>query len=164
MNILLVEDNKIKKRAIEVNLLKLDPQIRLRWFNNLEQAEDFVDKYVDEIDLMVLDWCFPEKEAETAKEGTGRKMLDYIEDKHYPVKTVVCSGNDLDSEELQEKYTNCLGAVLFGACNAAKEIKRLYLDYWANLSDRCNKPANIKLIHPQEEAPLVKKLVNKDVK
>ena len=157
MNILLVEDNKIKKRAIEASLIKIRPESRIRHFGNLADAEHFIDANADNIDLIVLDWCFPEQKGVSAKEAAGKDMLDYIANSNLFIKTIICSGNIMKPEEL-EPYRFLLGSVLFGKGNPGEEINKIYLDYWANLSTRYVRP--VKIIDP----PKVKKLVNYDVK
>ena len=54
MNILLVEDNKIKKVSIEHSLYKIDPTTRIRTFGNLADAEHFVEENSDLIDLLII--------------------------------------------------------------------------------------------------------------
>ena len=44
MNVLLVEDNAIKKTVIQSTLIKLNPEARIRTFNNLREAEFFLDR------------------------------------------------------------------------------------------------------------------------
>ena len=43
MNVLLVEDNAIKKTVIQSTLIKLNPEARIRTFNNLREAEFFLE-------------------------------------------------------------------------------------------------------------------------
>lgn len=157
MNILIVEDDTIKKKMIEQQILAIRPEARIRWFSNLREAQYFIDRNYEYIDLLVLDWCFPESSIERPIDGTGRKMLDYIKDKKYNVKTVICSGEEMNMDELQEYYF-LLGSVLFGTCNAGKAINSLYLDYWKNVSELTNKTLSF------EPKSLEKKLVNSDVK
>ena len=154
MNILLVEDNKIKKVSIEHSLYKIDPTTRIRTFGNLADAEHFVEENSDLIDLLILDWCFPESKNGRAKVGAGKDMLDYLSNNHYGIKTVICSGNDLTEEDF-EPYHFLLGAVLFGQGNPGEQIHNLYLDYFAKVSH---------FIHHGGNKPKAKKLVNYDVK
>ena len=154
MNILLVEDNKIKKIAIEHSMYKMNPTCRIRTFSTLADAERYVADNGDLIDLIILDWCFPENRNEKPKAGAGKDMLDYLSNNHYGIKTVICSGNEMTQEDL-EPYHFLLGSVLFGHGNPGEQIYSLYLDYYANVSH---------LYYHGTDKPTVKKLVNSDVK
>ena len=155
MNILLVEDNPLKKKIIELGLVKYNPDVNIRHFNNLSEAEEFMDEYEDVIDLLVLDWCFPEKRGERAHDGEGQKALDYILDNHYNIKTIICSGNDLSDTTLVEDYHFLIGIIHFGEGNPAPIIYGLYSNYWANICD---------IYSNRKDKPHIKKLVNYDVK
>ena len=157
MNILLVEDNKIKKRAIETSLIKIRPESRIRHIGNLADAEHYVDVNADNIDLLVLDWCFPENRDARAKEAAGKDMLDYLANNNIFIKTIICSGNIMNEDELKPYYF-LLGAVQFGKGNPGEQINEVYLDYWAKFSSMYVRPVNI------NDGPKVKKLVNYDVK
>lgn len=157
MNILLVEDNKIKRIAIEHSMHRLRPECRIRTFNNLEEAEYFLDRNAELTDLMILDWCFPESLEGNVKTGAGKEMLDYVQEHHYNVRTIICSGNEMNDEELKP-YKFLLGHVLFGKGNPGDQIYRIYLDYWARVSHKLRK------LEEKQDAPKVKKLVNNDVK
>ena len=157
MNVLLVEDNAIKKTVIQSTLIKLNPEARIRTFNNLREAEFFLDRNYQLTDLLVLDWCFPENKLDRPRPAMGRQMLDYINENKYGVKTIICSGDEINMDELQDYYF-LLGSVLFGKSNAGKEIYNIYLDYWKNISELYRTPIY------NEEKPIEKKLVNSDVK
>lgn len=58
MNIILVEDNMLKRKMIEVSLIDIKPDARIRCFRDLRTAEQFIDRNAEYIDLLVLDWCF----------------------------------------------------------------------------------------------------------
>ena len=159
MNILLVEDNKLKRKVIETTLLAIKPEAKIRCFRDLRTAEQFIDRNAEYIDLLVLDWCFFETNYDTSVlSGAGELMLDYIKDKKHFIKTVICSGNELDGEELKSKYDFLLGTVLFGYSNPGKEIYNYYLDYWAKLSLESNGDIF------DNGKPITKKLVNDNVK
>jgi hypothetical protein len=157
MNILLVEDNSIKKTVIQSTLLKINPEAKIRTFNNLRDSEFFLDRNHELTDLIVLDWCFPENKTERPRPAMGRRMLDYIKENKYGVKTIICSGDEINMDELQEYYF-LLGSVLFGKSNAGVEIYNMYLDYWKNVSELYRRPIF------NQDKPLEKKLVNSDVK
>lgn len=162
MNILLVEDNNFKRKIIETNLKTINPDVRIRHFSDLRSAEYFVDRNAELIDLLVLDWCFPENKLEkVAQIGTGKLMLDYIKEKNVFIKTVICSGNEIDGEELHSQYNFVLGAVLFGSVNAGKAIMDYYADYWKQFCESY-RDNFAKAIIPTN--PITKKLVNEDVK
>lgn len=55
MNILLVEDNMLKRKMIEVSLIDIKPDARIRCFRDLRTAEQFIDRNAEYIDLLVLD-------------------------------------------------------------------------------------------------------------
>jgi len=155
MNILLVEDNALKRRVIEVSLNMLRPDAKIRCFGNLADAQMFVLDNADVIDLLVLDWCFPEHRLEKAEFGQGQKMLDFIYDNHLDIKTIICSGDDLSETTLIDDYYFLLGIVLFGGNNPGTEILSIYNDYWAKVSDLYGNPTR---------RSGVKKLVNYHVK
>ena len=157
MNVLLVEDNAIKKTVIQSTLLKLNPDARIRTFNNLREAEYFLDRNYQLTDLLILDWCFPENKLDRPRPAMGKRMLDYIKENKYGVRTIICSGDEINMNELQDYYF-LLGSVLFGQNNAGKEIYNMYLDYWKNVSELYRTPIY------NTEKPLEKKLVNSDVK
>ena len=58
MNIILVEDNMLKRKMIEVSLIDIKPDARIICFRDLRTAEQFIDRNAEYIDLLVLDWCF----------------------------------------------------------------------------------------------------------
>lgn len=159
MNILLVEDNMLKRKMIEVSLIDIKPDARIRCFRDLRTAEQFIDRNAEYIDLLVLDWCFFETSYDTSVlSGTGELLLDYIKDKKHFIKTVICSGNKIDGEELKSKYDFLLGTVIFSNSNPGKEIYNHYLDYWTKLSLRSNGDIL------DNEKTIIKKLVNDNVK
>ena len=153
MNILLVEDNFLKKKIIEVGLTKLIPNVNIKHFNNSSGARDYIDDNNGSIDLLILDWCFPKHNGESAHDGEGHIVLDHILDNGYGIKTVICSGNDLSNTTLMEDYYFLLGIIQFGECNPGPTILGLYTNY---LTSVCN--------INRSEKPYVKKLVNYDVK
>ena len=158
MNILLVDDDRIKRKTIVTPIRRNRPETNIRYFENLRDAEYFIDKNHNYTDLLILDWCFPETSYERPKAATGKKMLDYIKEKGYNINTVMCSSDILNIEELQEEYPFIIGSLIYGTCNPYEALYNIYIDYWKKISDRKSSPVGISTGSP------VKKLVNPDVK
>jgi len=126
MNILLVEDNRIKQIAIERGLRMIRPDARIVHVNNLENAKKYINSNYELTDLVILDWCFPENRDGRITDGAGLMFLDYVKEHHLNTKTIICSSNELN--DMSDDYRFIIGMIEFGTCNAATEIYNCYLD------------------------------------
>jgi DNA-binding response OmpR family regulator len=60
MNILIVEDNDEKRNAIIKAIKDKCSNAKIRWFNNYEDSARFIEDNKGYINLLLLDWCFPQ--------------------------------------------------------------------------------------------------------
>ena len=111
MNILIIDDDYIKKEMLRFHLLNIYPDANIRWFNNYQDAIMFIDDNHDFIDYIVLDWCFPYNSSGRAKYGMGRQLLAYLRMQNYDNKVIICSSDLVSIDE--NEYSNVRGSIMY---------------------------------------------------
>lgn len=93
MNILIIDDDQMKERFLASLLLKDNPENKIRWFDNYDDATQFIDRNRDYIDLILLDWCFPDYSASRPQYAMGRHVLTYMNANGYSNNVIICSSD-----------------------------------------------------------------------
>ena len=116
MNILIIDDDYIKKEMLRFHLLNIYPDANIRWFNNYQDAIMFIDDNHDFIDYIVLDWCFPYSSSGRSKYGMGRQILAYMKMQNYDNKVIICSSDIVSIDD--NEYSNVTGSIIYDGPDA----------------------------------------------
>jgi hypothetical protein len=100
MNILIVEDNDEKRNAIIKAIKDKCSNAKIRWFNNYEDSARFIEDNKGYINLLLLDWCFPQTSySQSPVYGAGRLLLKRIKALGLEIKTIIISSDHVNVDK-----------------------------------------------------------------
>ena len=121
MNILIIDDDNIKKEKILSALLSVYPDANVKWFENYQDANLFILDNHEYIDLIILDWCFPPNSYSKSKYGMGRQLLNSMLYNNINIKTIISSSDVISINK--EDFPDVLGSLnILGKTNMQDQL------------------------------------------
>ena len=145
MNVLIIEDDPIKKSMIEKCLTIIFDDVHIRWYDNYQDSMLFIEDNKDFIDYIFLDWCFPPNSYSRPMYGMGRQLLSNLAYNDINNKVIICSSDPIDIDK--EEFPFVIGALEL--TNSAT-IKDQIIQLTTPISE-VKKDVKTKLLKPQKK-------------
>ena len=111
MDIVIIDDSKFKANDSIAALSKIYENAKFECLSCLNDALVYLYNKHSEIDLIILDWCFPEyKDSFMPEPDQGIHVLEFMKRKKINIRTIICSSDEVT---LNDNYPNVIGSILY---------------------------------------------------
>ena len=128
MNILIIDDEPIKKEMIAFNIKSINPTANIIGVSNYQEAIQFISENTEYIDLILLDWCFPADNlySSRARYGMGRHVLSNMKLQGINIRVVICTDDQVSIN--REEYPFVDGILTFNKTMLFKKNLEKYIN------------------------------------
>ena len=133
MNILIIDDDPIKRAVISKHLTKLFDDVHIRWYDNYQDSIMFIEDNKEFIDFIFLDWIFPPNSYSRPKYGMGRQLLSNMLYNDFNIKVIVCSSDQVTIDN--EEYPFVIGSLTFNDSITIKDQMIQYMSPYGEVKN-----------------------------